>query len=167
MEANFSGASNVIRTAPRTLRTPLSGAVANISGLGEQLSFAGFSAYSAAKFALEGVGETLAQEMKPLGIKVLIVELGQFRTNLVRPSMRHMCQMEVYHDVVGNTRRFAHDMRGTQPGDPLKAAAAVETAFQASETPLRLQLNADAIDAVRDHSITVLRELATKQGLTQ
>lgn len=167
METNFFGAMNVTRAALPILRAQRSGAIVNISSLGGQLSFAGFSAYSAAKFALEGASEALAQEMKPFGVKVLIVEPGQFRTNLAGPSMRHMPRMDVYSDVVGGTRQFAHDMHGTQPGDPLKAAAAIETALQASETPLRLQLGADAIDAIRGHSATLLKDLAAWEALAR
>ncbi len=167
METNFFGAMNVTRAALPILRAQRSGAIVNISSLGGQLSFAGFSAYSAAKFALEGASEALAQEMKPFGVKVLIVEPGQFRTNLAGPSMRHMPRMDVYSDVVGGTRQFAHDMHGTQPGDPLKAAAAIETALQASETPLRLQLGADAIDAVRGHSTMLLKDLTTWEALAR
>ncbi|GAA4164065.1 oxidoreductase [Shinella granuli] len=167
METNFFGAMNVTRAALPILRAQRSGAIVNISSLGGQLSFAGFSAYSAAKFALEGASEALAQELKPFGVKVLIVEPGQFRTNLAGPSMRHMPRMDVYRDVVGGTRQFVHDMHGTQPGDPLKAAAAIERALQASETPLRLQLGADAVDAVRDHSTTLLKDLATWEALAR
>jgi NAD(P)-dependent dehydrogenase (short-subunit alcohol dehydrogenase family) len=167
METNFFGAMNVTRAALPILRAQRSGAIVNISSLGGQLSFAGFSAYSAAKFALEGASEALAQELKPFGVKVLIVEPGQFRTNLAGPSMRHMPRMDVYRDVVGGTRQFVHDMHGTQPGDPLKAAAAIERALHAPETPLRLQLGADAVDAVRDHSTTLLKDLATWEALAR
>jgi len=53
-----------------------------MSSIGGQLSFAGFSAYSATKCALEGLSEALAEEVAPFGIKVLIVEPGAFRTSL-------------------------------------------------------------------------------------
>lgn len=167
VETNFFGAVAVTQAVLPTLRRQRSGAIVNISSLGGQLSFAGFSAYSASKFALEGMSEALAQEVAPFGVKVLIVEPGQFRTNLAGPSMRHMPRMDVYSDVVGGTRQFAHDMHGTQPGDPLKAAAAIETALQASETPLRLQLGADAIDAVRGHSTMLLKDLTTWEALAR
>jgi NAD(P)-dependent dehydrogenase (short-subunit alcohol dehydrogenase family) len=159
METNFFGAMHVIRAALPALRAQRSGAIVNISSLGGQLSFAGFSAYSATKFALEGVSEALAQELKPLGVKVMIVEPGQFRTDLAGASMRHMPVIDAYRDVVGATRQFAHDMHGTQAGDPAKAAAVIEAALDAPDTPLRLQLGADAIDAVRTHSQVLLKEL--------
>lgn len=167
MDTNFFGAMNVTRAALPRLRAQKSGAIVNISSLGGQLSFAGFSAYSATKFAIEGVSEALAREMAPFGVKVLIVEPGQFRTNLAGPSMRHMPVMEDYRDVVGATREFAHDMNGTQEGDPRKAAAAIEAAIDAPNTPLRLQLGADAVDNIREHSETLLKDLAAWEALAR
>jgi NAD(P)-dependent dehydrogenase (short-subunit alcohol dehydrogenase family) len=167
METNFFGAVNVTRAALPALRAQRSGAIVNISSLAGQLSVAGFSAYSAAKFAIEGISEALAQELRPLGIKVLIVEPGQFRTNLAGAGMIHMPVMDAYRNVVGSTRQFAHDMHGTQAGDPAKAAAAIEAALDAPNTPLRLQLGADAVDAVRDHAQALLNELGSWEPLAR
>ena len=167
MDTNFFGMVNVTCAALSVLRAQRSGAIVNISSLGGQLSFAGFSAYSATKFAIEGASEALAQELKPFGIKVLIVEPGQFRTNLAGAAMRHMPPMTAYHEVVGGTREFARTMDGTQSGDPAKAAAAIEAALDAANTPLRLQLGADAVDAVRDHAKSLLQELDTWQALAR
>jgi NAD(P)-dependent dehydrogenase (short-subunit alcohol dehydrogenase family) len=159
MDTNFFGAMAVTRAALPVLRAQRSGAIVNISSLGGQLSFAGFSAYSAAKFALEGASEALAQEVAPFGIKVLIVEPGQFRTELAGGNMRHMPEIDAYIDVVGGTRTFAHEMHHTQAGDPAKAAAAIEAALDAAATPLRLQLGGDAVDAIRSHAQTLLADM--------
>ena len=165
MDTNFFGALAVARAALPALRAQRSGAIVNMSSLGGQLSFAGFSAYSASKFALEGASEALAQELAPFGIKVLIVEPGQFRTNLAGGAMRYMPALEAYRDTSGETRRFAEDMNGTQDGDPRKAAAAIEAALDAETTPLRLQLGADAVAAVRGHAETLLADLAAWEGI--
>jgi NAD(P)-dependent dehydrogenase (short-subunit alcohol dehydrogenase family) len=159
METNFFGAMTIIRAALPVLRKQGSGAIVNMSSLGGQMSFEGFSAYSASKFALEGVSEALAREVAPFGIKVLIVEPGQFRTNLAGGGMRHMPVLNAYRDIVASTRAFAHAMHGTQMGDPVKAAAAIQAALDAKQTPLRLQLGSDAIDAVRAHAETLLADL--------
>jgi NAD(P)-dependent dehydrogenase (short-subunit alcohol dehydrogenase family) len=77
----FCPAALVRAVLPHT-RSRRSGAIVQISSMGGQLSFAGISAYSATKFALEGLSEALADEVRPFGITVLIVEPGAFRTGL-------------------------------------------------------------------------------------
>lgn len=160
METNFFGAVAVTRAALPHLRAQRSGAIVNMSSMGGQMSFAGFSAYSASKFALEGLSEALAQEMAPFGVKVMIVEPGAFRTEFAADALRHMPTIDAYAEAVGGTRAFARAMDGTQAGDPAKAAEAVEAALASDETPLRLALGADAVDGVRTHAEAVLAELA-------
>lgn len=167
MNTNFFGAMAVTRAALPVLRAQKSGAIVNISSLGGQLSFAGFSAYSASKFALEGASEALAQEVAPFGIKVLIVEPGQFRTQLAGSGMRHMPVIEAYQPVVGATREFAHSMHNTQAGDPRKAAVAIAKALEAEHTPLRLQLGGDSVDAVRVHAQALLKDMEAWEALSR
>ncbi|SDY14681.1 Short-chain dehydrogenase [Variovorax sp. YR266] len=167
MNTNFFGAMAVTRAALPVLRAQQSGAIVNISSLGGQLSFSGFSAYSASKFALEGASEALAQEVAPFGIKVLIVEPGQFRTQLAGSGMRHMPVIEAYQPVVGATREFAHTMHNTQAGDPRKAAAAIEKALDAEHTPLRLQLGDDSVDAVRAHAQALLKDMEAWEAVSR
>ena len=159
METNFFGAVGVTQAALPTLRAQRAGAIVNISSMGGQMSFPGFGAYSASKFALEGLSEALAPELKPLGVKVLIVEPGAFRTDLLGAALRHMPILDAYRETVGGTRDFAHGAHGTQLGDPLKAAAAIEKAIEADDTPLRLQLGEDAVAAVRGHARALLEQL--------
>jgi NAD(P)-dependent dehydrogenase (short-subunit alcohol dehydrogenase family) len=160
METNFFGAVSMINAVLPQMRAQKSGAIVNISSLGGQLSFAGFSAYSASKFALEGFSEALAGEVAPFGIKVLIAEPGAFRTNFAAGALKHMPVHPAYAEIVGGTRAFATGMHGTQEGDPMKAARAIDLALQAQITPLRLQLGADAVDSIRAHSEQLLKELA-------
>lgn len=165
IETNFFGAVAVTTAALPHLRDQRSGAIVNISSLGGQLSFAGFSAYSASKFALEGYSEALAAELAPFGVKVLIVEPGEFRTNLAGAAMKHMPILPAYADVVGGTRDFARGMDGTQAGDPHKAAVAIDAALAADKTPLRLQLGQDAVDMVRAHAEQLLADLAAWEAV--
>ena len=165
METNFFGAMAVTRAFLPAMRAQRSGAIVNISSLGGQLSFAGYGAYSASKFALEGASEALAQELKPLGIKVLIVEPGAFRTGFAGAALKHMPVIDAYNESVGPIRAFSHGMDTTQEGDPHKAARAIESALNAPDTPLRLQLGADAVSLVRTHSETLLADLSKWEAL--
>lgn len=116
-----------------------------MSSMGGRMSFAGFSAYSGTKFALEGFSEALAAEVGTLGVKVLVVEPGAFPHDPVR---RHEC-------LCGARRQRG---RG-RPGDPAKAAAAVIPALGADVTPLRLPLGDGAVEAVVGHLDGVRAEI--------
>jgi NAD(P)-dependent dehydrogenase (short-subunit alcohol dehydrogenase family) len=165
MDTNFFGAASLIRAVLPTLRAQRSGAIVNISSMGGQLSFAGFGAYSATKFALEGLSEALAQEVAGFGIKVLIVEPGSFRTNLLGSGTRRMPALEDYAKSVGGTREYVERQHGGQAGDPAKAAAAIDQALRDENTPLRLQLGADAVEAIRTHATSLLADLERWRGL--
>jgi NAD(P)-dependent dehydrogenase (short-subunit alcohol dehydrogenase family) len=150
LEVHLLGPAALTRAVLPHMRSRRSGAIVQISSMGGQMSFSGFSAYSATKFALEGMSEALADEVRPLGIKVLIVEPGAFRTELFG-SHTASAPISDYAETVGRTRQMIETSAGTQPGDPAKAAAAILTALDSSDTPLRLPLGDDAIDAILGH----------------
>jgi len=165
METNFFGAVRVTRAVLPVLREQRAGAVVNISSMGGQLSYGGFGAYSASKFALEGLSEALAQEVAPFGIKVLVVEPGSFRTGFAAAALRHMPVMDAYREGLAGIRGFAEGMDGSQEGDPAKAAAAIDRALRAEVTPLRLQLGADSVAAIRGHAEQLLADLAAWEAV--
>ncbi|MEU0071448.1 oxidoreductase [Streptomyces sp. NPDC006332] len=160
-ELHVFGPARLTRALLPQMRERGSGSVVNISSLGGQLSFAGFSAYSATKAALEQLSEGLADEVAPFGVKVLIVEPGAFRTNLFGKGAAYFsAENPVYAEKVGATRQLVRDGAGSQPGDPAKAAAAILLALDAERTPLRLALGNDAVDALTGHLDSVRAELA-------
>jgi NAD(P)-dependent dehydrogenase (short-subunit alcohol dehydrogenase family) len=159
METNFFGAVAVTQAVLPFMRVKRRGAIVNISSMGGQMSFGGYGAYSASKFALEGLSEALAQEVAAFGIKVLIVEPGAFRTDFAGGALRHMPVLAAYDKGLRAIRAFTSNMHQSQAGDPLKAAAAIDNALQAETTPLRLQLGEDAITSIRDHTETMLADL--------
>ncbi|TDE14993.1 oxidoreductase [Jiangella asiatica] len=156
MDVHFFGPAALVRAVLPVLRRQRSGAIVQISSMGGRLAFAGVSAYSATKFALEGYSEALAAELAPFGITVLIVEPGAFRTGLHGGAMRMSAVNPAYDDVVGPVRAMQDGFDGAQPGDPAKAAAAIRAALDAENPPLRLPLGNDAADAV-DASLNRLR----------
>lgn len=86
-DTNFFGALKVIRAALPILRAQRSGHIVNISAAAVISNYAGFSIYGASKWAPEGVSESLAAKLKPLGIKVTIVQPRPFRTDFIGRSL--------------------------------------------------------------------------------
>ncbi|MFD9985291.1 oxidoreductase [Streptomyces massasporeus] len=150
-EVHVFGPAALTRAVLPHMRERRSGAIVQMSSMGGQLSFAGFSAYSATKFALEGMSEALADEVADFGIKVLIVEPGAFRTGLFQTGRAGVSADSGVYGKVGETRGAVAGGDGTQPGDPAKAAALVLAALDAGSTPLRLPLGDDGVSAVLGH----------------
>src|ERR1700749_3014894 len=119
METMFFGAFALTQAALPVMRRQRSGAIVQISSMGGQVTMPGFGAYCAAKFALEAVSESLAAEVKPFGIQVLIVEPGAFATGFGGARMHRSPELgEIYAATVGPTRAAVDGMDGSQPGDP-------------------------------------------------
>ncbi|MGW8763498.1 oxidoreductase [Streptomyces sp. NPDC055815] len=158
-DVHLFGPAALTRAVLPHMRARRSGAIVQLSSVGGQGSMPGFGAYSATKFALEGLSEALAAEVKPLGIHVLIVEPGAFRTSLFGNGSLSVDTIADYADTVGATRAFVEGGDGGQAGDPAKAAAAVLTALAADEPPLRLALGEDSIDMIHAHLDQVRADL--------
>ncbi|WP_328446864.1 oxidoreductase [Streptomyces sp. NBC_00386] len=149
-ELHFFGPAALVRAVLPHMRERRSGAIVQMSSMGGQMTYPGFAAYCATKFGLEGFSDALAAEVAPLGIKVLIVEPGAFRTNLMGAAGASE-EIADYADTVGPTRQAVAAGDGDQPGDPAKGVAAVLAALADDRTPLRLPLGGDGVDAVLGH----------------
>ena len=159
-DLHFFAPAALTRLVLPTMRAQGSGAIVQMSSVGGQVTAPGFGAYCATKFALEGLSETLQAEVEPFGIRVLIVEPGAFRTGLFRPDAAYLSdEMPEYADTVGPTRAYVRDGHLEQPGDPVKAAAAIVAALDSDEPPLRLVLGEDAIGNIRQRLQGVSAEL--------
>ncbi len=165
-DVHVFGPAALIRAVLPHMRSRRSGAIVQLSSVGGQLSFAGFGAYSATKAALEGMSEALAAEVGPLGIKVLIVEPGAFRTGLFT-SITASAEISDYATTAGLTRQMTQTTGGAQPGDPAKAAAAILTALDSGQTPLRLPLGDDSVDAILSHLDGIRAEIASWEKLAR
>jgi NAD(P)-dependent dehydrogenase (short-subunit alcohol dehydrogenase family) len=166
LDVHLLGPAALTRAVLPHMRARRSGAIVQMSSIGGQLSFAGFGAYSATKCALEGLSEALAAEVGPLGIKVLVVEPGAFRTGLFANNSAST-SIAAYNSTAGQTRRMIDSSAGRQPGDPARAAAAIITALDAEQTPLRLPLGDDAVDGILGHLASVRAELTAWEKLAR
>jgi NAD(P)-dependent dehydrogenase (short-subunit alcohol dehydrogenase family) len=161
------GPAALVRAVLPYMRAERAGAIVQMSSMGGQMSFAGFSAYSGTKFALEGLSEALADEVAEYGIKVLIVEPGGFRTALFDTSRAGVSADSGVYAKVSVTRGFVSGGGGTQAGDPAKAAALILAALDAEQTPLHLPLGDDAVDAVLGHLDQVRGDIAAWEKRTR
>jgi NAD(P)-dependent dehydrogenase (short-subunit alcohol dehydrogenase family) len=159
LDTNFFGPLQVIQAALPHLRERGSGWFVSISSVAGVVGWAGNGLYSASKFALEGLSEALRREVTGLGLGVLIVEPGSFRTDWSgRSLVQSARRLPAYEQVVA-TRSFADTVSGTEDGDPAAAARAILTALDAPEPPLRLVLGPDAVAVVDRRLHAVGREL--------
>jgi NAD(P)-dependent dehydrogenase (short-subunit alcohol dehydrogenase family) len=159
METMFFGAAALTRAALPHMRERRAGTIVQLTSMGGIATAPGYSAYCAAKHALEAFSESLAAEVKPLGVRVLIVEPGAFRTQLFGAGFRAMPAMSAYAETVGPTRKMSSDLHGAAQGDPAKAAKAIADAVDAGAPTLRLPLGADAVDWIRAKLASVLADV--------
>jgi NAD(P)-dependent dehydrogenase (short-subunit alcohol dehydrogenase family) len=144
-EINVWGLTQMSRAVLPEMRKRRSGMIVNFSSIGGIVAFPALSFYNATKFAVEALSESLSQEVAPLGIKVLLVEPGPFRTDWAGRSANEATEtIADYHGTVGARREMIRSYSGKQPGDPVRAAAAVIKAVEAPEPPLRLLLGKPA-----------------------
>ncbi len=135
---NFYGAAHVIRAVLPAMRRQRSGHIFNISSVGGAVGMRHASAYGATKFALEGLSESVAEEVGRFGIKVTVVEPGFFRTALLAPQHVRWARNSIddYADE-GSTEAMWSPYNGAQPGDPAKLGDALVTIAN-METPPKL-----------------------------
>ena len=146
-ETNVFGLLSVTKHVLPDMRARRSGHVVNLSSLGGLVAFAATGYYHATKFAVEAVSESLSHEVGPLGISVTIVEPGGFRTEWAGRSMiDSRIVIDDYADTAGKRRTATRAVSGRQPGDPVKAAAAIIGAVTSEHPPLRLLLGKAALD---------------------
>jgi NAD(P)-dependent dehydrogenase (short-subunit alcohol dehydrogenase family) len=159
-ELHFFAPAALTRAVLPQMRRQGSGTIVQMSSVGGQTTAPGFGAYCATKFALEGLTETLQEEVALFGIRTLIVEPGAFRTGLFRKDAAYFsADMPEYEETVGPTRAYVRGEHLKQPGDPVLAARAILTALDSDDPPLRLVLGSDAIGNIRNHLERLEREL--------
>lgn len=148
-EVNFFGLVEMTRAVVPNMRRRRTGHIVNMSSMVGFVGAAGFSLYSASKFAVEGFSESLAKELRPFDIKVTMVEAGAFRSDFAGGSLaRGRTVIDDYSATSGATREFIGTRHGTQPGDPSRLGTVLTHLVDETEPPLRLVLGRDALEQV-------------------
>lgn len=146
-ETNFFGLVAMTNAVLPGMRARKSGHIVNISSIGGLVSFGATGYYHATKYAVEGMSESLAIELAPLGIKVIIVEPGPFRTDWSGRSIKESkTVIEDYDLTAGERRRKTRLNSGKQVGDPVRGAQAIIDIVGAANPPLHLVLGKPALE---------------------
>jgi NAD(P)-dependent dehydrogenase (short-subunit alcohol dehydrogenase family) len=145
-DVNVFGPLRVLRAVLPHLRARRSGHILNITSIGGLRAFPGMGIYNGSKFALEGIGESLAQQVGPLGIRVTNIEPSGFRTDWAGRSATFVePQSADYLNTVGQNMKIVQDIDGKQAGDPQRAAQAMFDLVRMDHPPLHLPLGKAAV----------------------
>ena len=161
-EVNVYGAIRLIKAVLPSMRLQKKGHILNITSIAGLAGFPGVGIYNGSKFALEGIGEALAQEVGPLGIHVTNIEPGPYRTDWAGRSANYTpTQIEDYRETVAKNLNSISGVSGQQPGDPKKAAEAMYTVTTLENPPVHLPLGRPAYMRARIKMKEFLKELDT------
>lgn len=140
-DVNVFGLIETTRAALPLMRRTGGGRIVNLSSGAGIIGMGGHGYYNATKFAVEGLSEALAQEVEPMGMRVIIVEPGPFRTEFLGRSIQ-VAQRQIadYSASGGAARVYREGNDGRQPGDPAKAVAVMMQAIDSAQPPLHLPL---------------------------
>jgi NAD(P)-dependent dehydrogenase (short-subunit alcohol dehydrogenase family) len=166
-ETNVFGLVDMTKAVLPVMRKQHSGLIVNVSSIGGLSSFAATGYYHGTKYAVEGISESLALEVKPLGIDVLLVEPGPFRTNWAGPSIKQSgIVIDDYAATAGERRKQTAARSGSQAGDPVRAAQAIIDAALSDTPPLRLLLGKVALELARKKLDLLRRDFDTWEAAT-
>jgi NAD(P)-dependent dehydrogenase (short-subunit alcohol dehydrogenase family) len=166
-ETNVFGLIDMTKAVLPLMREQKSGIVINVSSIGGLTSFPATGYYHGTKYAVEGISESLANEVRPLGIDVMLVEPGPFRTNWAGLSIKESSiRIGDYEKTAGERRTQTAARSGKQAGDPVRGAKAIIDAALADPPPLRLLLGKIALDLARKKIELLANDFNTWESTT-
>ncbi|GAC1377369.1 MAG: oxidoreductase [Hymenobacter sp.] len=159
-DVNVFGPLRLIRAVLPHLRARRAGHILNITSVGGLLGLVHSGIYNSSKFALEGLGESLALQLAPLGIHVTNVEPGPFRTQWAGPSATYLQpRIADYLPTVGEGLKASLGRDGNQVGDPVKAAEAMYQLVRLPHPPVHLLLGGPAYQMARQKFQAISKEI--------
>ncbi|WP_196603888.1 oxidoreductase [Pectinatus haikarae] len=157
---NFFGPVALMKAVLPGMRMRHKGTIVNISSIAARTTEPGSGYYAATKCALEGLSRGLQKECASLGISVIIVEPGAFRTDFAGRSLRQSRTAMNDYAATAGLRRIGNDVtNGHQIGDPEKGAELIIKAVGSLEPPELLILGSDAVKVVSDALSTDLAQV--------
>jgi NAD(P)-dependent dehydrogenase (short-subunit alcohol dehydrogenase family) len=168
-ELNFFAVLSVVRAVLPGMRARGSGWIVNMSSVAGLRAVTGFGYYSATKFALEAATAALREEVAPLGIQVMAVEPGAFRTRAYAGFAGEPVEDSVatYRPMLEEVRAAMVDQDGQQPGDPQRGARAVVTAMAQDPPPRRLVLGSGGFDVAVTTLEDTLAEIRASEPISR
>ncbi len=168
-DVNFFGVVHLIQEVLPYLRRQRSGHLVNLSSIAGLAPMAGSSLYAAAKSAIEGVSQALAQEVEPLGIKVTLIEPGAFRTDFLSANSIVNSHIKIadYQPTSGKAVHHLADIAGKQLGDPNLSAQAIIKAVESENPPLHLVLGSDALKRTRTKLEAMTKNLEAWEAVSK
>jgi len=158
-DVNVFGAIDLIRNVLPIMRKQKSGHILNVTSIAGLQGYPGVGIYNSSKFALEGVGEALAEEVRHLGIKAINVEPGPFRTDWAGRSATYThTEIADYQESAGEFTKAIESVAGKQIGDPVKGAQAMYDLTLLENPPVHFPLGAVAFDRAREKYAALLEE---------
>ena len=168
-ELNFFAVLAVTRAVLPEMRRRGNGWIVNISSVAGLTGVAGFGYYSATKAAVEAVTEVLREEVATLGVNVMAVEPGAFRTRAYSGFADEPVTEAVgdYRPLLESVRAAMVEQDGRQPGDPRRGARAVLDAMAQQPPPHRLMLGGAGFDEVNATFEKTLADLRANETLSR
>src|SRR5215467_2083956 len=146
IDTNFYGVVYMTRAALPVMRKQRSGCVLQVSSVGGRLAVPGSAGYHAAKWAVGGFTETIAQEVAPFGVKVCALEPGGMRTNWGTRAHKDLPELlPDYESSVGAVVKALRPLWGKENSDPAKVAQLILRLADSKELPAHLLLGSDAV----------------------
>ncbi len=165
-DVNVFGCIRMIKLALPFMRSQRSGHILNITSIAGLKGFPGVGIYNGSKFALEGIGEALAAEVKHIGIKVINIEPGPFRTDWAgRSATFSESSIAEYNESAKKNMDAIQGVSGNQVGNPTKAAQAMYDVTKLENPPIHLPLGAAAYKRVGITLDELKEEIATFEYL--
>lgn len=166
-DVNVFATIHVMQAAMPYLRAQRSGHIINISSIGGFAGATGWGIYAATKYAIMGLTEVMAEDVKEFGIKVTAVAPGGFRTQFLSDESVVFSgkKMDEYGVVRSSHARYA-GTNGMQAGDPDKAADAFIALAENVAPPVRLFLGSDAYSRAKAKIDLLAKELEANKTLT-